>query len=40
MNLLDYLVKQDDQTSMSIPECDNIDTDGKKDYDIASLDSD
>ncbi len=31
MNLLDYLIKQGDQTSMSMPECDNINTDGQED---------
>ena len=28
VELLDYLIKQDDQISMSMPECDNINTDG------------
>jgi hypothetical protein len=29
MNTLDYLIKQSDQISVSVPECDNVDTDGK-----------
>ena len=29
MDLLDYLVKQNDQISASMPECDNINTDGQ-----------
>ena len=29
MNTLDYLIRQDDQISMSMPECDNINTDGQ-----------
>jgi len=29
MNTLDYLIKQNDQISMSMPECDNINTDGQ-----------
>ncbi len=29
MNTLDYLIKQNDQISMSMPECNNIDTDGQ-----------
>ena len=28
MNTLDYLIKQNDQISMSMPECDNNNTDG------------
>ncbi len=28
MNTLDYLIKQNDQISTSMPECDNINTDG------------
>jgi len=31
MNALDYLIKQNDQISMSMPECDNINTDGQDD---------
>ncbi len=31
MSLLDYLIKQDAQTLMSMPECDNINTDGQED---------
>jgi len=30
MNTLDYLIKQDDQLSQSMPECENINRDGKK----------
>ena len=29
MNMWDYLIKQKDQISMSMPECDNINTDGQ-----------
>jgi hypothetical protein len=29
MDALDYLIRQDDQISMSMPECDNINTDGQ-----------
>jgi hypothetical protein len=29
MNALDYLIKQTDQISISMPECDNINTDGQ-----------
>jgi len=29
MNALDYLIKQNDQISMSMPECDNVNTDGQ-----------
>ena len=29
MNTWDYLIKQNDQISMSMPECDNINTDGQ-----------
>jgi hypothetical protein len=29
MNQLDYLIKQDDQLSQSIPECENINRDGE-----------
>ena len=29
MDMLDYLIKQNDQISMSMPECDNINTDGQ-----------
>ena len=29
MDTLDYLIKQNDQISMSMPECDNINTDGQ-----------
>ena len=28
MNTLDYLIKQDDQLSQSMPECENINRDG------------
>lgn len=31
VELLDYLIKQDDQISISMPECDNINTDGQED---------
>jgi len=31
MNLFDYLIKQNDQISTSMPECDNINTDGQDD---------
>ena len=31
MDMLDYLIKQDDQISVSVPECDNINTDGQDD---------
>ena len=27
--MLDYLIKQDDQVSQSIPECENISKDGE-----------
>ena len=30
MNTLDYLIKQDDQLSQSMPECENINRDGEK----------
>ncbi len=30
MNILDYLIKQNDQISTSMPECDNINTDGEE----------
>ena len=26
---MDFLIKQNDQVSMSMPECDNINTDGQ-----------
>ena len=29
MNTLDYLIKQNDQISILMPECDNINTDGQ-----------
>ena len=29
MDTLDYLIKQNDQTSTSMPECDNTNTDGQ-----------
>jgi len=29
MDMLDYLIKQDDQMSQSMPECENINRDGK-----------
>ena len=29
MNTLDYLVKQNDQVSQSMPECENISEDGE-----------
>ena len=29
MNTLDYLIKQDDQISQSMPECENINRDGE-----------
>ena len=29
MNTLDYLIKQDDQVSQSMPECENISKDGE-----------
>ena len=29
MNTLDYLVKQNDQISQSMPECENINRDGE-----------
>ena len=36
MNTLDYLIKQNDQISMSMPECDNINTDGQdEEWDMA-----
>jgi len=31
MNTLDYLIRQNDQISMSMPECNNIITDGQDD---------
>ena len=31
MNALDYLIRQNDQISMSMPECDGINTDGQDD---------
>jgi len=31
MNTLDYLIRQNDQISISMPECDNINTDGQDD---------
>ena len=31
MNALDYLIRQNDQISNSMPECDNINTDGQDD---------
>ena len=31
MNQLDYLIKQDDQLSQSMPECENINRDGEND---------
>ena len=30
MNTLDYLIKQNDQISTSMPECDNISADGEE----------
>jgi len=29
MNMLDYLIKQNDQMSQSMPECENINRDGE-----------
>ena len=29
MNTLDYLIKQNDQSSQSMPECENISRDGE-----------
>ena len=29
MNTLDYLIKQNDQLSQSMPECENINRDGE-----------
>jgi len=29
MNILDYLIKQNDQMSQSMPECENINRDGE-----------
>ena len=29
MDTLDYLIKQDDQISKSMPECENINSDGE-----------
>ena len=29
MDMMDFLIKQNDQVSMSMPECDNINTDGQ-----------
>ena len=29
MDMLDFLIKQNDQISMSMPECDNVNTDGQ-----------
>ena len=34
MNTLDYLIKQNDQISMSIYECDNINTNGQDESNI------
>jgi hypothetical protein len=31
MNALDYLIRQNDQISISMPECYNINTDGQDD---------
>ena len=31
MNQLDYLIKQDDQLSQSMPECENINRNGEND---------
>ena len=31
MNTLDYLIRQNDQISISMPEYDNINTDGQDD---------
>ena len=31
MNQLDYLIKQDDQLSQSMPECENISREGEND---------
>ena len=31
MNQLDYLIKQDDQLSQSMPECENISRDDEND---------
>ena len=31
MNTSDYLIKQDDQLSQSMPECENISRDGEND---------
>jgi len=31
MNALDDLIRQNDQISISMPECDNINTDGQDD---------
>ena len=30
MDMLEYLIKQDDQISQSMPECENINRDGKE----------
>lgn len=30
MDTLDYLIKQSDQVSMSMPECDNVSKDGQE----------
>ncbi len=31
MDALDYLIRQNDQVSTSMPECDNVNTDGQDD---------
>ena len=31
MSVLDYLIRQNDQISISMPECDNVNTDGQDD---------
>ena len=31
INMIDFLIKQTDQISNLMPECDNINTDGKED---------
>ena len=30
INMMDFLIKQTDQISASMPECDNISTDGQE----------
>ena len=30
MDMLEYLIKQDDQISQSMPECENINRDGEE----------